>query len=308
MTRAGAGNLAFGKTNSFLGSLTQDGSGNDEYFEPGIDPQFNDDPELDRDLTQVRLPNEVFHNTSIEGNIEGAFGIDFAPENARIDDVHDILFNNHTGTGDLITTGESPSSRWFVGLDYIRGKAERVLKGCVPINFEFNWEQGGVPRYSCQFIYADEAYNTSFSPADVGEVGTDVVAFHSTDLQIDGTAQSKEQSFSLSIEDMSAFHYGADSVAEGATVAGPRASLDVTTIITEDDQLELAYGGSGQTTTSNLMDAVSGTLTLNTDAGEAAKYNLSSMKPENHTWQDIINADADAAESYTMQVNGVSMA
>jgi hypothetical protein len=31
------------------------------------------------------------------------------------------------------------------------------------------------------------------------------------------------------------------------------------------------------------------------------------MKPEGNAWNDVIAADTDATESYTMQVNGVSL-
>jgi len=304
MTRAGAANLAFGKTDGLLGNLQTA----DTYYEPGKDPELDEDPELDRDLEQIRMPDEVFHDESVEGNIEGAFGISVIPESSRIDDLHDVLYNNASGSGDLLTPGEPATSRWYVGIDYIAGTAERVLKGVIPLSVDVEYSQGDSTRYSITFGYADEEYNTSITPSSVNEATGETVQFHSTELSLDGTVQSKEQSFTLSIADMSAFHYGSDPVAEGATVANPTASLDVTTIITEDNQLDLAYGGSGQTTTSSRMTAVDGTITLSDSSGAIATYNLSSMKTENHTWQNLINADDDAAENYTMQVNGVSLA
>ena len=304
MTRAGAGNLAFGKTDGLLGSLQTA----DTYYELGKDPQFDDDPSLDRDLEQIRMPNEVFHSESVEGNIEGAFGINFIPTADRIGDVHDILYNNAGGSGDVLTSGEPATSRFYVGVDFIAGTAERVLKGVIPLGVDLNYNQGESTRYSVTFGYANEEYGTSITPSGVNEATGETVQFHSTSLTLDGTVQSKEQSFTLSIEDMSAFHYGSDAVAEGATVAGPQTSLDVTAIITETDQLELAYGGSGQTTTSNRMTAVDGTITLDAGGNTVATYNLSDMKPEGMTWQDVINGDEDVTENYTMQVNGVGLA
>lgn len=309
MTGAGAGELIAAKTDGFLGSLLDDDSdGNDDYFEPGVDPNLSEPPSLDRDTSQYRDPEEVFHDRSVAGNLEGSFGVDFVVEESRIDDVHDILFNAHSTSGDILDPGVPATSRWYTGVDYISGVAERALLGCVPADVSIEYNQGEGTRYNVTFLYADEETNASFTPTNVKEATGETVQFHSTELSLDGTVQSKEQSATLTISDISRLQYGSGAVAEDATIADPTASLDMETILTEADQLELAYGGTEQTSTSDRMDAVDASLTLSAAGNTVADFSLSSLKPENYDWNAVIEAETDMTESYTMQVNGVSLA
>lgn len=301
MTGAGSSDVAFVKG---TGNDLIDIPGSPTYYEPGVDPVLQD-LTLDRALSRLRKPGQVFPDQSVAGNIEGGFGLEFVVDSNRLTDVHDIVFSQTSGT--VLTSGRPPTSRWFVGVDYISGTAERVLKGCVPTDFEIAYGQGDRIRATATFLYADEESNASITPPSVTQADGDAVAFHGGELSLDGTVQSKEQSFTLSITDISRFHRGSQAVAVDATVAAPVASLSANTIITETDQLELAYGGGGQTTTSETMDATSGTVTLSDSGGQVAQYSLSEVKPASHAWQDVIAADTDTTEQIEFNVDGVSL-
>jgi len=305
MTGAGSAELLFGKTNSFLGSL----STADTYYEPGIDPNVTEGPTLSRNTEQYRKPTESFHDQSAAQNIEGSFSVDFVVEDTRIGDVHDILFNDYSTTGNILDgTQEPATSRWYFGLDYISGTAERVALGCIPESVDVEYQQGEGTRYSVTFAYADEEYDTSITSTGINEATGDTVQFHSTEISFGGLVQSKEQSATLSMENIARLQYGSGAVADDVTIADPTASLDLETIFTETDQLELAYGGTGQTSTSDRMSAVDASLTLKTPGGTQADYTLKDIKPDEISWNSLLDAGTDTTESHTLPVNGVELA
>jgi hypothetical protein len=308
MSGAGAAEMAFvnGTDSDLIGI-----PGAPTYYEPFVDPVIND-LTLERALSRLRKPDQVFPDQSVAGNIEGAFEVEGVLESSRLSDLHGILFNNAAGAGDILTDGRAPTSRWYVGLDYLSGSgtatAERVLKGTVPLTVAFSYTQGEPIRVTATFAYADEESNTSITPSDISEANGDTAQFHGAELTLDGTIQSKEQSFTLSITDISRFQRGSQSVPVDAVVAAPQASLDVTTVITEQDQRELLYGSAGATTTAETIDAVSGSVSFSAAGTQIEQYDLSGMKINDGSWQNIIAADPDAQESYSIHVNGVTTA
>jgi len=300
MTGAGTADYAFAKETSFLGSLEDsDSDGNPEYFEPGKDPTVQD-LTLQRALARQRDPANVWSNQSVVQNLEGAFGIQFTMDDARIGDVHDIVFNDG-GTG--LTSGVAASSRWFMGLDYLSGTAERVLKGVVPMDYTVEYQQGGQIRVNITFAFADEEYNTSITPSTIQEATGASAQWHGMDLSIGGTTQVKEQSASLSITDLSRFQRGSEAIAVEAVVAAPQASLDLTGIFSETDQMELAYGGSGQNTTSKTMESVSGSMALSAAGATVTTYQFDQLKPDSYSWNELLGTE-DTTEQVTFNVDG----
>lgn len=291
MTGAGSAEMAFVKGDG-TGLISIPGS--PTYFEPGQDPVITD-LELDRAVERLRRPDQVFADTSIAGNLEGAFGVEFTMDSNRQSDVHDIVFTDPGGSP-ILQAGRAATSRWFIGLDYFGSTAERVLKGCIPLDYTVTYEQGGDIRVSITFGYADEESNAAITPSSITEANGTAAVFHGADFTIDGTLQSKEQSLTLSVSNISRFQRGSDHIAVDATVGPAQVSLDLTTIFSEQDQLELAYGGTGQTSTTAEMSEISGSLAFDAGGSTIVTYTLAGLKPTTYGWQDTIGGDADATE------------
>lgn len=295
MTGAGSGSLAFVKG---TGNSLIDIPATPTYYEPGRDPTVTD-LELDRAIERLRAPGQVFADTSVAQNVSGAFGVEFVMDSNRQTDVHDIVFTNPAGSP-ILQPGRAATSRWYVGIDYGTATAERVLKGCVPLDYTVTYGQGDTIRVAITMTYADEERNTSVTPSSISEADGTPACFHGADFIIDGTTQSKEQSLTLNVSNLSRFERGSDEIAVDAVVAGATVSLDLETILTETDQLELAYGGSTQTTTSTAMTAVSGSCVYSAAGSTITTYDLAGLKVDTHAWQDAIAADPSATERVTL--------
>jgi hypothetical protein len=301
MTGAGSGNLAFGAEDSFLGSV----SGGPDYFEPGHDPVITE-LTLDRAVSRQRMPGNVWSAESVAGNMEGAFGVAWTMDPDRQADVHDAIFN--AASPYTLTSGLAQTSRWFVGLDYVSGgsvtTAERVLKGCAPLDYSIVYQQGGDLRCEMTFAYADEETNTSLTPTGVTEATGAPARWHGLDLTVDGTTQTKEQSATLTISNMSRFERGSQHLPVDAVVGAATATLDLTAIFTETDQQELAYGGATQTATTATLDSVAGEMVLSAGGSSFATCTLAELTPQSHTWADVIAGDTSATEQVAFNVDG----
>lgn len=295
MTGAGSGSLAFVKG---TGNSLIDIPGAPTYYEPGRDPIITD-LELDRAVERLRAPSQVFADTSVAQNLEGAFGVEFVMDSNRQSDVHDIVFTDPGGSP-ILQPGRAATSRWFVGVDYISATAERELRGCVPLDYTVTYTQGDTIRVQITMAYADEVTNTSITPTSISEADGSPASFHGADFTIDGTTQSKEQSVTLNVSNLSRFERGSDHIAVDAVVAGATVSLDLETILSETDQLELAYGGSTQTSTTADQTLVSGSCAYSADGTTITTYDLSGLAVDTHAWQDAIAADPSTTERLTM--------
>lgn len=300
MTGAGSATVAFVKADGFLSI-----PGTPTYYRPGRNITV-DEISLDNALQRLREEDQAEAADSLAQNLEGAMSASWVVSSDTHADVRDIVFND-AGAG--FTNGRTALSRWYMGLDYLtsggQATAERVLKGVIPLSYNINYEQGGVIRASLTTGYADEEVDTSVTPGSItGPTDGGDLPFHAAEFQVDGDVQTKLQSATLSFENISRFHRGASRTAIDATVAAPATSLDLTAIISEQDQLELAYGSSGTTTTEDTLDNVTGQLSLDIGGTDVATYTLPKLKSNQYDWQDLVNADADTAESTSWHVNG----
>lgn len=300
MSGAGSVDVAFAKESSFLGSL----DGAPDYFEPFQNPTVQE-VALDRALQRQRNPGAVFTSDSVAGNMEGAFAVQGTLDDTRIDDVHDIVFNS-TGPYTL-STGLASTSRWFITAQYVDSGSistdERVLKGCAPVDYTVESTQGGSIRVTITFIYPDEESNTSATPSSVSEANGTPGRWHGFDLTLDGTVQTKEQSATLSVTNISQFQRGSQKLPVDAVVGPAQASLDLTAIFSEADQQELAYGSSGSTTTSKTVDDVAGSMTLSAGGATVADYTLAKVTPNNYGWTEVLTGNG-LQEQITFNVDG----
>jgi len=303
MTGAGSGSLAFGKEQSFLGSLTTDGDSNPEYWQFGRNTAIT---ELSMDTMLQRLDEEgaVESVESVKTGFEGAFAIESTISSDVHNDVEDLVFNDG---GTQFKSGRPQTATIYTGVDYLDGTTERALEGCTPVDYSINYTEGGLLTYQLRFLYADETPSASITPTNVTEVsdGTSAV-FHSLDLDIDGVDVSKLQDATLSISNISRFQRGG----EGPTpvdvvIAAPETTLDATAIYGGRDRLDLAYGSAGASGPQDRLGSVPATWDITVDGTAVSTYNLAKIKPATYEWSDVINSgDTDTTDPTTFNVDG----
>lgn len=292
---SGAATVAYADEDSYLGSVVTDPT----YYQPGKDVTVQD-LELSNALQRVRDPSAAEAALSVATRLEGAVAVAFTMTNVEW---HTLVTND--GSDSSLTPGQMPSTRWFVGVDYASGTVERELKGVVPLEWSLEYTEGGLITVTLTMAYGDESKNTSITPGTVSK-GGDPFVFHGAALDIDGVAQTKMSSATLSMSNISRLQRGAQRKPVDAVVAAPEASLNAQTAFTEADQLEVAYGNASAPATGDIS-SVSGSLTVD-NGTTTATYNLSNVKPDTYSWADVVNKDADFAESIAYHVNGVSIA
>lgn len=306
MTGGATGTLLFGKEDTFKGSvIDSDSSGNPDYYSPGRNPTITDGPELSHQLQRMRQENDVESVESIAQNLEGAFGIEATVSADTFDDLRDIVFND--GTGSEFVAGRANTSRWYVDVNYLDGTVERELVGCVPTDMTIAWTQGGNVRVSITFVYATENTDVT-APTDVTRASNgSSAAFHDASLSVDTVTTTKAQSWTLSISNIARLQYGESREALDAVIAAPQTGLDLTSVITEEDQLDHAYGNSGSTSPDDQIPGVSASFDIGAFGTNVATFSLSNVTPATYSWGEVITADADTVESTSYQVNGVTV-
>jgi molybdopterin biosynthesis enzyme MoaB len=303
MTGAGVASLAFAKEQTFMGSLVDaDSDSNPDYWKFGRDPTVTE-LELDRALQNLSEADQAEYVESVAGNLEGAFAVEAVISSDVHGDVEDLVFNDG-GTG--FTPGRAASGRVYAGIDYLDGTAERELKGCIPLDYTVSYEQGEPVSYSLTMAYADEELGTSITPSSINSVtdGTSAM-FHGVTLDVDGAEVTKLQSAELSISNISRLQRGADHIAVDAVLAKPETELSADAIFTGPSRTELAYGGTGATTTAARMDSVSGSFDVAVDGASVSAYQLANLKPNTHGWNDLItDGDTDTTDTTQFNVTG----
>lgn len=308
MTGAGAATVAYTPESSFLGGP----SGTPTYYLPGSNTLV-ETASIDNFLTRIREPNTRESVRSVAQSLEGGLTVSFnlgTGDSASRADFHDLIFNATDGSGnDTLDSSLPPSAEWYLGTDYESGgtisTAERVAKGWVCVQATVAYTQGDLVRVTLDGVYGDESYNTSITPGTIVSPG-DEADFHEVTLTLDSTTQSKLQSATLTFDDLARFERGT-SRQPIAAVAGPSpVTLDAQAIFTEVDQVELAYGGSGNTSVQDSLTGVSGSLTVSPEGTTAADYRFSGLKPATYEWSDLVNADESMTEPVTFQNNGIT--
>ncbi|MFC4549380.1 MULTISPECIES: phage tail tube protein [Halorussus] len=301
MTGAGTSTVAYGIESSFMGSVVDDDTDSSpDYYLPGKNVTI-EEIELSNQLQRIRDPDSVESVESIEGNLEGAFSASWI---AKHWNHHNFIFND-AGTG--FAPGLAASSRWYLGIDYLTGTAERELIGVVPTQYQIRYEQGGPVRVSVTCIYADEKLATSITPSTIEDPGT-VYQWHGTSLDVNTTTQAKLQSSTLQISNIARFQRGSGRKPIDAVIAAPEASLSADTTMTETDQLALAYGAAGSTAPQDSVGGVSASFAVTNGGGTTKTFNLSEVTPDTYNWSDLVSAENDMNENLDYQVNGVTVA
>ncbi|MFC6973653.1 phage tail tube protein [Halomicroarcula sp. GCM10025709] len=248
---------------------------------------------------------------SLAQNLEGSFGLSWTMSNDTHGNIRDIVFNDG---GNGFTSGRAALSRWYVGTEYLPTPSdppsvrERVLKGCIPLEYSQTYTQGGEIRESLTMGYADEERNTSITPTGVSRAtnGNDV-PFHGCQLDADGAQVSLLQSATLSISNMYRFYRDETPTPADATLAAPTTTLELEAIYDEqqDTQLGIAYGStSSPTSTQDRLEAIPLTLSYDVQGNTVAEYSLPSCKPQSTSWNSLIDGENNLTQSQTFHVNG----
>ena len=269
------------------------------YIQPGKNIEVTE-LSLQNQLQRIRDPDNPEPFESLVGNLEGALGVTFTLTG---DDWHELVFNDG-GTG--FTDGRMPSSRWYLGVDYLDGTTERVAKGAVVTDATVQYQQGQPTTVSLTLLYGDEAANASITPTDIQTAPEDSVHnFSGADLDVDGTSQTKLQSAQLSLSVNARFHRGPQRKPLDATIGSVNSALSTDAIYSGPDQKEIAYGGAEPASS---LDAVDATLSFENALAETISYSLGDLKPDTYGWNDLVNPEADITEAVEYHVSSVGVA
>lgn len=307
MTGGGAGDLAWlhEPVDNYAGAPSDT-----NYKATGQD-QGLEDLTIENALQRLRNMS-VEAKESIETTFEGAISVSGTVTEDTCWLLNHVFGSPPTqsGTGPYsyewaIDTQRVQSARFYVGLDYLSGYAERVLKGVVFPQFELDNSIGETTTFTATGFYADEALNTSATPGSEPSTTSDPFVFHGGDLSLNGTSQKKMQSGTMTIQTGAHPVRGWERKPVDATFGAAEHTLSPTKIITSTDLLTTAYGNSTAPATSSGVDPVPGTLTLG-NGTETLTVDMPRVTPNSHSWDEIGNAEEDKAESPELFVDAAT--
>ncbi|WP_434531047.1 phage tail tube protein [Haloarcula sp. NS06] len=302
MTSSGSGSLAFGKEQSFKGSLVTDTNSDPQYWQFGRNETITE-LSLDNQLQRLSEAGAVESVESVKQNFEGAFGVEAAISADTFGDVEDLVFNDG---GTQFTHGRPNSGRIYAGVDYLDGTSERELIGCIPVDCTpINYEQGGMATFSISFLYATEKHSTSITPSNVTAVSTGTSApSHAVRVDIDGTTVTKLQSAQISISNISRFQYGSQGPEPiDAVIEQPETEVTTEAIYSGPSRLEYALGDADATEPQDDVIAVPGTIDVTVDGTPVSTYNFPQLTVRTEAWNNTISSD-DITEPLTWNADG----
>lgn len=299
MTGAGAATVAFALETDYLGALETDVDGNVKYWQPGKDIEVTE-LSLQNQLQRISDPGDPEALAHIAGNLEGALGVTFTLAG---DDWHQTVFNDGTATG--FVDGRMAYSRWFFGVDYLDGTAERAAKGAVVSDASVQYQQGQVSSVTLTLLYGDEENNTSITPSGIQSAGeSDIYNFSGANLDVDAVTQARLETAELSMALNPQFHRGPQRTPLDATLGNVETTLSTDAVYTGPSQQEIAYGGAQPASS---IDAVNATLSFENRVPNTITYNLSGAKPDTYAWQNLVGEE-NLTEPITYNVDSVGVA
>ena len=298
MTGSGSATVAFGKEQSFLGSLV-----GPNYYLPGRNATV-EEIEVQRALERLSDPDVVESVESIAGRFEGALAASWAVSADTHEHVRDIVFND-SGTG--FTNGQAATSKWFIGVDHLSGTVERVAAGVTPTEYSLSYnDEENTITANLTAIYADEEKNATITPTDIVGPATDsTVPFHGFSLDVDGASIPTVQSATLSISNIAQFITGPDATPIDAVIAEPTTDLQFSAVIDGPDLIEISYGSGGQSVDAiqDSVGAVPGSVGPTQAGSTVATYDCPRIEPDTYGWADLVGSEP-TTEEVNAHVNG----
>jgi hypothetical protein len=298
MPGAGSSTVAFALESGYNGGV----GGTPTYYNLGPNVQV-ETAEVTRNLLEQSLPGQVEDADALAQRLDGQLGVSAV---VNSDDYHRLIFNDgFTG----FTNGRAQSAEWYLGADLIGPTVERQIQGWAPqsASVQYNGTTDAV-RVTLQGFYATEDLNTSITPGSITNLTPDnAVPGHGATLDIDGTTISRLQSATVSFENIARPQFDSNSpIAVDAVTGNISQSVSMTGVVTNTNQLELAYGSSSATSIQDYVDSVPITLALDHDGGAVADYTLETCKVDGYNWNDLVNDDNDLNESIDWFATGVT--
>ncbi|WP_135851299.1 phage tail tube protein [Halorussus salinus] len=294
-------------TDDYMGSPTDT-----DYKTPGLDCVV-EEIGLDNALRRMRTPGDAETTAALAGNFSGAITVSFTLANP--------WWKNHVFGGPPTANGESSapyaydwsvapgevqSSRWYTGIDYSEVTAERVLKGVVFSDMQVNLTAGEPVEVTLTGFYGDEETNATLTPGSQPSEQATPLRFHGGSLSIpDSSTVNRVQSASLSMKTGARPQTDTSRHPVAAVMGAVETTLNVRDVVTDTDQLELAYGGSSAPETA-VDGASAATLDLSSPDATGLTYDLSGVTPDTYSWEQWGDLDADAIENTTYVVNSVT--
>ncbi|MDR9382619.1 MAG: phage tail tube protein [Natronomonas sp.] len=188
------------------------------------------------------------------------------------------------------------SARFFIGLDYLNGFAERAVKGVAFPEFEVSNNIGETSTFSATAFYRDEELATSATPGSAPTPG-DPYVFHGGSFSYGADTLVKMQEATLSINTNAHAQRGWERKADDAVRGNIEYSVTPTKIVTETDLLTDAYGNSTAPATSpNSLTEKDVDLNLS-NGDDDLTFACSGAKIGSHDWESIGNAGEDKTEA-----------
>lgn len=294
-------------TNDYMGSPSDS-----DYKTPGLDCVV-EDIQLDNALRRMRKPGDAEIIEAMAGDFSGAITVSFTLGNA--------WWKNHVFGGQPVAGGESSapytyewaiqpgevqSSRWYTGIDYSQATAERELKGVVFSDMEINLQSGEPVEVVLTGFYGDEQKNASLTPGSQPSEQATPLRFNGGSLSVpDSTALNRVKEAKLSVSTRARPQTDMSRHPVAAVMGAVETTLEVRDVVTDTNQLELAYGSSSSPDAS-VEGASAATLALTSANTTAMTYDLSGVTPESYSWEQWGNLDADAIENVSYVVNSVT--
>ncbi|WP_435065890.1 phage tail tube protein [Halobaculum sp. EA56] len=227
------------------------------------------------------------------------------------------LLNHHmgspptqSGTGPYdytwtVEPGRCQSFRIWAGLDYLNGTAERVAKGAIIPQIDFECNVGESVTFNATVLYGDELLNTSLTPGSQPSPTGPELMFHGGSLSIGGNAQTKMESATLSMNTGARFQRDWQRVPADAVIGPVEHTLTPTKVIDATDLLQLAYGNSSAPVKSTELSGVSASLTFSSGGTTEADFPCTNVKPNNYSWENFGDAEADRLENTELFVDSI---
>lgn len=255
---------------------------------------------LDNQLEELRDPSNPVPVEQLEGNFEGALGINCTLQGDPLPPWADLVLDG----GSLPTSGGSaPSAEWAIGIDYIGGTAERIVQGAVVTDITLTWENGTVWTVDMSILYADEAFNESITPTDIQTLGPEKTFNHSaTDIDVASVGIQGATTVSLSLSGIARLRDGMGRKPYAAVIGAIEPTLEMQADFTDESpaHLQLAYGDAAEP-----VDEV-GSAPIDIEAtnkdGNTLNVAIDAAKPATYGWSDVVDADADEQESITFNL------
>ncbi|NEU57102.1 phage tail tube protein [Halorussus sp. MSC15.2] len=283
-----------------------------DYKIPGLDCVV-EDVRLENALRRMRTPGDAETTEALAGNFSGAITVSFTLGNP--------WWSNHvfggapTAGGETsapytyewaVQPGEVQSSRWYTGIDYSQATAERELMGVVFSDMQVSLKAGEPVEVTLTGFYGDEQKNASLTPGSQPSEQATPLRFHGGSLSIpDSTTVNRVKEAKLSLKTGARPQTDMSRHPVAAVMGAVETTLDVRDVVTDTNQLELAYGSSSAPDAA-VEGASSATLKLTSPDATAMTYDLSGVTPDSYSWEQWGDLDADAVENTSYVVNSVT--